>query len=130
MLDSRFSHYGDSPPALDNFTDDELRAELAARMRRDAAWRAQRYFIDRQSWFGYACELDTGKVHGPTANPNNIDCGCGWGKICDAERGYFTGHPYTLCGAMPFPCTGAERNRAADRTTRRDDWRDIVDTTC
>jgi hypothetical protein len=40
--------------------------------------------------------FDLGKLHGPTSDPRGIDCGCGWGLLCDTER---AGSGYTLCGA-------------------------------
>lgn len=39
---------------------------------------------------------DTGKVHGPTADPRGVDCGCGWGMLCD------TATSGALCDCLPF----------------------------
>ena len=85
--------------------------------------------------------FDTGRAHGPTSDPRNVDCGCGWGWLCDAST--LDGTPYTLCECQrwarnphrvvpidtgkvhgPTREDGQARRDAMLAANRRDSWAD------
>jgi hypothetical protein len=54
-----------------------------------------RAYVAQRLTVAYSGQLDTGRLHGPASDSRGIDCGCGWGTLCD------TGSRHGLCDCRP-----------------------------